>query len=400
VSKSIPGITVRHARGCPAFTDRCAACKCSPTYQAHVWSAREGKRIRKSFPTVSAAKTWREDALPALRKGTMRAPTQTTLRQAWESWKAGVGDGTIRTRSGDTYKPSTLRGYEEAMRLRVLNDLGAVKLFDISRITLQDLADRLVADGKDASTIRNTLLPLRALFRRAISRGEVAINPTAGLSLPAVRSRRDRIASPAEAASLLTTVPADDRAVWATALYAGLRLGELRALREEDVDLQAGVIRVERSWDKKEGVIEPKSRAGKRKVPIVAALRAHLAAHELRRDPGGLFFGSGDQPFDRSALVTRAEKAWEEVGLNPIGLHEARHTCASIFIASGVNLKALSSYLGHASITITLDRYGHLMPGNEIEAVELVDAYLDRAATMEAGERRLTESRATVARQS
>jgi integrase len=183
-------------------------------------------------------------------------------------------------------------------------------------------------------------------------------------------------------------VPDDDRAVWATALYAGLRLGELRALRDEDVDLQAGLIRVERSWDKTEGVIEPKSRAGKRRVPIVAALRAPLAAHILRRgNTSGLFFGDSDQPFDRYALVTRAEKAWKAAGLDPIGLHEARHTCASIFIAAGVNLKALSSYLGHASITITLDRYGHLMPGNEDEAVGLVDSYLEREC-------------ATVARQS
>jgi len=56
-------------------------------------------------------------------------------------------------------------------------------------------------------------------------------------------------------------------------------------------------------------------------------------------------------------------------------LHELRHTCASIFIAAGVNAKALSTYLGHASVTITLDRYGHLMPGNEEEAAGLLDAY-------------------------
>ena len=65
--------------------------------------------------------------------------------------------------------------------------------------------------------------------------------------------------------------------------------------------------------------------------------------------------------------------------LEPIGLHEARHTCASIFIAAGVNVKALSTYLGHSSIQITLDRYGHLMPGSEVEAVGLVDAYLEGA---------------------
>jgi hypothetical protein len=70
------------------------------------------------------------------------------------------------------------------------------------------------------------------------------------------------------------------------------------------VDLQAGVIRVERSWDKHEGVIEPKSRAGNRTVPIVAALRVHLAAHILRRgNASGLFFGEGEQPFDPTAWL-------------------------------------------------------------------------------------------------
>jgi integrase len=189
--------------------------------------------------------------------------------------------------------------------------------------------------------------------------------------------------SPTEAAALLAALNNEhDRAVWATALYAGLRLGELQALRAEDVDLPTGVIRVERSWDKAEGVIEPKSRAGQRKVPIVAALRAHLTAHMLRQgNSAGLFFGVGEKPFNRGQLVARGEKAWKKAGVQPLGLHEARHTCASIFIAAGVNLKALSSYLGHASITITLDRYGHLMPGNEGEAVGLVDTYLDRECT-------------------
>ena len=70
----------------------------------------------------------------------------------------------------------------------------------------------------------------------------------------------------------------------------------------------------------------------------------------------------------------------EEGQALPSGLHECRHTFASILIAAGVNAKALSTYLGHSSIQITLDRYGHLMPGNENQAVALVDAYLERAA--------------------
>ena len=78
-----------------------------------------------------------------------------------------------------------------------------------------------------------------------------------------------------------------------------------------------------------------------------------------------------------SAMATRrAHEVWRERGLRPIGLHECRHTYASLMIAAGVNAKALSTYMGHSSITVTLDRYGHLMPGNEREAGAMLDAYL------------------------
>ena len=100
----------------------------------------------------------------------------------------------------------------------------------VRRLDVQALVDRLLADGLSPSTIRCTVLPLRAIYRRAASRGEVAVNPCDGLDLAAVRSRRDRIADPVEAEALVAAVPQRDRAIWATALYAGLRRGELRAL--------------------------------------------------------------------------------------------------------------------------------------------------------------------------
>jgi integrase len=314
----------------------------------------------------------------------VRAPVPVTLREAAEAWLDGARSGSIRTRSGHPYKPSALRGYESALRTRILPDLGSVKLGDIGRLDVQDLADRLLAERLDPSTVRNTLMPLRSIYRRAVSRGEVAVNPTTMLELPALRGRRERIASPSEATDLIRALPKRDQALWATALYAGLRRGELLALRWQDVDLASGVIRVERSWDIAEGrAIEPKSRAGRRTVPIALLLRDHLVEHKLAsgREEGLVFGRSATAPFDSSALVRRARAAWADAGLNTIGLHECRHTFASLMIAAGVNAKALSSYLGHASVTVTYDRYGHLMPGNEQEAAGLLDAYLHRADT-------------------
>lgn len=213
-----------------------------------------------------------------------------------------------------------------------------------------------------------------------MSRTEVLISPTEGLTLPAVRGRRERIARAAEAADLIKAVPAQDQAIWATALYAGLRLGELKALRWQDVALDQGVIRVERSWDRQTGPIAPKSRAGTRRVPIAVPLRVHLAAHRLAKPHlGDLVFGRADgQPFSQ-AVADRARAAWNQAGLTPIGLHECRHTYASYRIAAGVNAKALCSYIGHSSITTTLDRYGHLMPGNETQAANMLSTYLEQA---------------------
>jgi integrase len=374
------GIEVRHARSCASRSG--ARCNCSPSYQANVWSSRDRARIRKTFPTLAAAKSWRAEATVALNRGEMRAPSRVTVRDAGEAWIASARNGTIRTRSGDRYKPSSIRGYEAAFRTRILPDLGARRLSDIRRSDVQDLVDRLLAEGLDPSSIRNVLMPLRVIFRRAIDRGDIAVNPCDRLRLPAVRGRRDRIASPEEAARLVATVPDRDRALWATALYGGLRRGELMALLWDDVDLAEGLIRVERSWDVKErAVVDTKSRGGRRRVPMAGSLRRHLLEHRLAtRRANGLVFGrSATLPFDYSSTRARAMRAWRLAGLEPIGMHECRHTFASLMIAAGVNAKALSTYMGHASITITLDRYGHLMPGNEHEAAGLLDALLARS---------------------
>jgi integrase len=160
-----------------------------------------------------------------------------------------------------------------------------------------------------------------------------------------------------------------------------VRQGELWALDWTHIDLPKRQIKIERSLDAKGTFVDPKSRAGKRTIPIPKILRQHLLAHRLRsgRSEGLVFRNTKQKPFNPGTAINRAKRAWKAAELQPIGMHECRHTFASLMIASGVNGKALSIFLGHANISITMDRYGHLMPGSETEAANRLDDYLEQA---------------------
>jgi integrase len=175
------------------------------------------------------------------------AGTPQTFHEAAEAFIDGIASGAIRTKAGERYKPSVVREYERSLRLHVLPVLGGARLSRIQRRDVQRLADDLLVSGADPSTIRNALKPLQVIYRRAIEDGDLAVNPCERLRLPAARGRRERIASPSEAAALIAALRPEDRALWGCAFYAALRRGELRALVWDDVDLADRLIRVERS---------------------------------------------------------------------------------------------------------------------------------------------------------
>jgi integrase len=345
------------------------------------WSAKEKKPLRRSFKTLKEARSWRADAQVDLRRNQLNAPGALLLEEAAEHWVAGARAGVIRTRSGEPYKPSAIRGYERALRRVILPALGRQRVTAITRNRVQDLIDELTASHLKASTVHNTFIPLRAILRRAVEREEIAVNPMDKVSLPKDRAKRDRVAEPREVEALLAVLPPRYRILWATAAYTGLRRGELQALRWESVELDTGVLRVVNSWDRVAGLVSPKSLAGVRTVPVPAILAIELQTHRLRQGCGGegyVFSVDGEKPFDPSNALRAAQNLWAKAGLRPIGFHELRHSYASFMIAAGVNAKALSQYMGHSSITVTLDRYGHLMPGSEKEAADLLDGFLER----------------------
>jgi integrase len=395
------GVVRRHAKRCPAREGK--RCRCKSGWEAWVYLSREGRKVRRSFKTKGEAKAWRSDALMAARKGALREPPKDnrTVYEALADFVAGMKTGEIRPKNKERYKPNTIRSYERAVRLRYKgSELGALRVSQVRRADVQGFADELlgVVSGRSASNVLN---PLQAFYSRAVNREELAFNPTEGIDLPLGKSKRPRrIVAPAEAARLIELLPLEDRALWATAFYAGLRRGELQALRCEDIDLARNLLYVRKGWDQEEGEIEPKSEAAKRTIPLLAILRDFLDEQLARTGRTGadrVFGRSADQVFYPSTVDGRAKRAWkahniaereaaEGEGRSPVlltllTLHECRHTFASLLIDTGANAKAIQQVMGHTKIQTTFDVYGHLLPGSYDDVRARMDAYLAAGAS-------------------
>ncbi|MCB0868726.1 MAG: site-specific integrase, partial [Solirubrobacterales bacterium] len=417
------GIRKLHSRNCAAREG--GRCRCGAGWEASIYSPKDQKKLRKTFKRKTEAASWRAEAKRNIDRGTLRAPTPTTLREAAEVWLAGIESGAIKNRDGNRFKPATLRGYRQSLEDYILPVLGGERFAQVTTADIQELIDRWEGEGQEPATTRNAIKPLQSLYRRARSRGTVATNPTTDLELPSPTPKKAEIVSPAVADHLVDLAPVEDRAIWAAAVYAGLRYGELRALRWNAVDLAGGFIQVRESWDPKAGPITPKTKTSIRKVPVSGALRDHLLDHQMRigqPDPDTLVFQKdAGSPFDAVSIYRRADASWRRAELasmddsalfalaekaggtadddrdrqvrkimrdktlavpdQSLRLHQARHTCASFWIAAGLDPKTVMTYMGHSSITVTYDLYGHLIPGSMDDDRAKLDAFYERANT-------------------
>ena len=293
----------------------------------------------------------------------------------------GARAGHVLNRKGEPYRPSVVRDYEGDLRRHVLPLLGDRRLSDVRRADVQELVDRLVASALAPSTVRNAVDPLRRICDRAVRRDVIPFSPCQHLDVPRGTGIRDRVATPAQARALIAALPIEDRAFWGTALFAGLRVGELRGLRVSDVDTRAGVIRVERTWDDVEGVQDGgKSKAARRTVAMIEDLRPTLAEHMLvtgRRGDDLVFGRTATEAHDRGTIRRRARAAWRAAGLDPITPPAARHTFGSMLAAAGVDAGERQRQMGHASSAM-MDRYTHGIDGSVAEAGRQLQAWLDR----------------------
>ena len=134
--------------------------------------------MSRTFPKLAAAKAWKRDAERALEAGEMVVGTSgQTVRQAGDALIEAMRSGVVRTRSGRTYKPSAIRTFQSNLELHIYPVLGPYRLQDVRRGDVQRLADRLISMGRAPSTVRNALMPLRVIYRRALSLEEASSQP-------------------------------------------------------------------------------------------------------------------------------------------------------------------------------------------------------------------------------
>jgi integrase len=373
------GIRQRHGRGCQK-----TPCTCDPAYEAVV-NGRDGRKHRRSFRRLTDAVQWRDSTRQGVRARTVVTPTAIVFKDYAEEWLDGCRTGVNLTRDLNVYKPSTIRGYAKHIR-RIYPIVGSMRLSDVETQDLQDAANRLTARGLTASSVRNTFDPVRKIFARAVREKLIAINPTAGLELRAPDGRRDWVDTPERVARALQALSDRERGIWTVAFYAGLRAGEIQALRWCDIEFDRGVICVQQSWDRVVGTIKPKSRAGVRRVPMSMLIRRELRDVQLRTGRRGeqLVFGrTPDLAFVQQSLHRWTKAAWLEAGLTAEwaadgmerpGLHDARHHCLTHW-GRVWDVGRLHQASGHSDIRQT-QRYLHVPPDRDAEDAAKLDHYL------------------------
>jgi integrase len=371
-----------------------------------------GKQVWKTFATRDEAELYLAQSKIKIKQGAFRQPTKIRFEDFAREWLRDYATGNVRERTFETY--------EAALRNHLIPHFGDLLLTQITR----KLIDAFVADwsagglyyqerlrlareleerqareerrdprpvrlGRAAGTISNALTPLREMLGHAVEWEYIAANPASGVRRPRVEHREIQILDGEQIRTLLDGVGADGepfvrkewRAFLLCAATTGMRLGELLALRWGDVDWQNRRVWVRRSITRNGTVQEPKTRDSVRAIAItptlLAALRQHRMASSFKTEDALIFCTEKGTPLSGVNVVRRVFKpALRRAKLPAVRFHDLRHSFASLLISQGEHPKLISEQLGHASVKITMDRYGHLMDQSYGNASDRLDAAL------------------------
>lgn len=348
-----------------------------------------GRRVhrRVSAPTRTACEAKLREALSAAATRRTIAEERLTVRDYFARWLSSIEP---------TVRPATHRRYSDLVRLHVAPELGGIRLSKLSPLDLQRFYAGRLEYGLSTTTVHHAHAVIHRALKQAMRWGLVDRNVSELTDAPRRTLPDVKTWDTKQAAAVLTIGDGTDlAALWRLALLCGLRRGELLGLMWDDLDLDHGTVAVRRTLSRGKGntweMGQPKTASGRRSIALpascVAALRKHRAGQNAERlrlgdvweDHGFVFSNETGSPLHVNSLVGRFKKLTTAAGVPVIRFHDLRHTSATLLLAEGVHPKIVQERLGHADITMTLNRYSHVTPGMQRQAADTLDAAMNAA---------------------
>ncbi|MGH7097896.1 MAG: tyrosine-type recombinase/integrase [Stellaceae bacterium] len=332
-----------------------------------------GKRHIKTFDRKKDAEAWLVTAQGEVQRG-VHTPENASITVA-ESAKLWLEKGEL-----EHLERSTLRQYRTHIDLHIVPLIGTQKLARLSAPAIESFRDALLRKNSRAMA-RKVLASLKSILGEAQRRGLVAQNAAQPVKVDVKRRENGKltvgrdIPSKEEIRTILESAAGRWRPLLVTAIFTGMRASELRGLTWDDVDFERKVVHVRQRANLWGEIGAPKSAAGDREIPMAPMVVNMLREWRLACPKGALnlVFPNGNGRVESHAnIANRGFYALQikagivdAEGRPRYGLHALRHFCASWLIEQGFSPKRLQALLGHSSIQMTFDRYGHLFPSLE-----------------------------------
>ena len=346
-----------------------------------------GDRQRRHFPNKKVADAFRIQIEGQMQAGTYRPDAdKLTVRKVCESFLEHCDGRNARDERMTRKMLTVYRGHVNNHILHCAHGIGHRKLSHLTHRVIGEFRDRLRDAGMTVATTRKVLATLHSALEYAKAQDWVATNAAHGVRVIGSRDEGPKKISPPskdDLRALLRGADEDFRLILLFAAYTGARAGEQWALRWKDVDLEKGQLHIGRRVDAYGEEGAPKTAAGVRTVPISSQLVAELKVWKLKskfKKPDDLLFPNSEgNHLGHDNLIKRRflplfgglEAAHNEDPANcppaprRINWHALRHFAVSCWIEAGLSPKTVQTFAGHASLQVTMDRYGHLFPGED-----------------------------------
>lgn len=356
------------------------------------WRARyrgpDRKERSRTFPRRTDAERWLAAQEHAIAVGEWLDPSRSAMTV--EKW---IGQW-LPSRRADL-RPTSFQRMEQVVNTHVIPRFGNRRLSTLTNAEVRSWVADLQKPTDDraalsAATVRKATFALRSALDAAVADRRLSVNPAANVPLPSEKAPEQRFLTREEVDALAEAIDPAYRVVVLLGALCGLRWGEINGLRRSRVDVLRSRITVDQTAVQIDGegisFGEPKTKGSRRVVPVARTVMAAIEKHMTERvgaDPDALLVTGADGGALHRGTFWRA--AWKPAvaacGLTGLRVHDLRHTFVSLLIASGANVKQVSTWAGHSSVTVTLDTYTHLFHDDGDDIADRMDSLLSARST-------------------